>query len=471
MADPQQHMERARAALQQGDADTAIRLATEIINRKAAAPHAHLLRARARLASGAGAAAFADAIDALPHVSAGPLARQIEDFILNHLLDDLDRNLFKTEALGSIADLLDRVPRLAAVVQLLHLLRQHDAAAARDFGTALPVALHSPPALALMVRCHLHFGDLDAAIAARAGALALLGHPAAEDSVLVALAGYRESRRRGLREATAFRPRYRLAVCAVLKDEADDLAEWLAFHANLGVEAFYLYENQSSDRTPDIIRANAARFNITCHPLAAQPAQQLAYRHFLDVHRFETEWAAVIDGDEFIVPEGDSLIPHLDRDAGCGAIAMNWRVFGSAGHVTRPEDLCLAAFTKRAADDHVANTLIKCILRPQRVIRYRGPHEQLILGRHEDGHGQPVVPFCSRISPPRYNGLAVHHYAIKSREQSERKLTRGRPMANSRPDKFRDQSYITWYDSNDVEDRSALRFADGVRDSLRQMQC
>ena len=39
----------------------------------------------------------------------------------------------------------------------------------------------------------------------------------------------------------------RLAICAIFRDEARYLAEWLEFHQRQGVERFYLYENNSTD--------------------------------------------------------------------------------------------------------------------------------------------------------------------------------------------------------------------------------
>lgn len=40
-----------------------------------------------------------------------------------------------------------------------------------------------------------------------------------------------------------------LAVCAVVKDEAAYIQEWLAFHLHSGVQHFYLYLNGNEDGT------------------------------------------------------------------------------------------------------------------------------------------------------------------------------------------------------------------------------
>ena len=37
-----------------------------------------------------------------------------------------------------------------------------------------------------------------------------------------------------------------LALCCIVKDENMFLKEWLAYHALLGVEHFYIYDNMSA---------------------------------------------------------------------------------------------------------------------------------------------------------------------------------------------------------------------------------
>lgn len=48
-----------------------------------------------------------------------------------------------------------------------------------------------------------------------------------------------------------------LAVCAIVKNEAIYIQEWLAFHLHSGVQHFYLYLNEDDD---------AGYILITLHP-------------------------------------------------------------------------------------------------------------------------------------------------------------------------------------------------------------
>ena len=50
------------------------------------------------------------------------------------------------------------------------------------------------------------------------------------------------------------RKKHGLSVVCAVKNEADDLLEWLHFHRLAGVDHFYLYDNESTDETRTVIR-------------------------------------------------------------------------------------------------------------------------------------------------------------------------------------------------------------------------
>ena len=49
----------------------------------------------------------------------------------------------------------------------------------------------------------------------------------------------------------------KIAICAIFKDEAPYLLEWLAFHRMIGVDLFVLYDNGSNDGGADRIHASS----------------------------------------------------------------------------------------------------------------------------------------------------------------------------------------------------------------------
>ena len=48
-------------------------------------------------------------------------------------------------------------------------------------------------------------------------------------------------------------PRYYLAVCAIAKNEGPYFQEWIEWHRKQGVEKFYIYDNESTDGTREVL--------------------------------------------------------------------------------------------------------------------------------------------------------------------------------------------------------------------------
>ena len=49
----------------------------------------------------------------------------------------------------------------------------------------------------------------------------------------------------------------KIAICAIFKDEAPYLLEWIAFHRMIGVDLFVLYNNGSNDGGAELVRQSS----------------------------------------------------------------------------------------------------------------------------------------------------------------------------------------------------------------------
>ena len=56
-----------------------------------------------------------------------------------------------------------------------------------------------------------------------------------------------------------------LSICAVYRDEAPYLREWVAFHSLVGVERFYLYNNRSDDGHREALAPYVEDGSVTIH--------------------------------------------------------------------------------------------------------------------------------------------------------------------------------------------------------------
>lgn len=215
-----------------------------------------------------------------------------------------------------------------------------------------------------------------------------------------------------------------LAVCAIVKDEAPYLREWIEFHRLQGVEHFYLIDNDSSDETPEILAAYEEIGIATWSRLPGARAQMPAYMMALVRYGLSTSWMAFIDADEFLfVPDGEPLPSVLDDYAAYGGVVVNWHMYGTSGHEQWAPGLVTERFTRRAADEYPPNVHVKSIVRPRRVLATLPPDPHSFLYKPPyhavNSRGQRVDgPFND---PPSWSVFRINHYWSKSVEEAERK--------------------------------------------------
>ncbi len=128
-----------------------------------------------------------------------------------------------------------------------------------------------------------------------------------------------------------------LTACLIFKDAASYLDEWIRFHKRVGVEHFYLYDNDSEDNYESVIRRFIERGEITLHKWPGVGQHHPVIQHCLDQHRATSRWIAFLDDDEFLFPvAGDDLRETLSQYELFAGVAVSWLLFGSNGHLTPP---------------------------------------------------------------------------------------------------------------------------------------
>jgi Glycosyltransferase family 92 len=217
--------------------------------------------------------------------------------------------------------------------------------------------------------------------------------------------------------------RYHLAAMIRVKDEARFLPEWLAYHVALGVEHCVIYDNNSGDDIESVMRPFIDRDLATYVPWPTVPASPSAHEHFLRRFGPDSEWVAFLDADEFVVERRPGALREvLQRHARRPAVAINSRYFGSAGHDRIPAGLVTEQFDRA---DAASNEHVKVIAQPSAIRAYRNPHN--FYYRHarlaRTPGGRRVLG--SFVRPVGDAELVLHHYLYRSREDYERKATRG----------------------------------------------
>ena len=87
------------------------------------------------------------------------------------------------------------------------------------------------------------------------------------------------------------------------------------------MEKFYIYDNESTDNTKQVLQPYIDSGLVEYRFFPGRKRQLAAYDDCFERHRFDARWIAVIDIDEFIVPQKDDSIPHfLHRMEGYAAV-------------------------------------------------------------------------------------------------------------------------------------------------------
>ena len=243
-------------------------------------------------------------------------------------------------------------------------------------------------------------------------------------------------------------PKILLAVCAIAKNEGPYFKEWLDWHSSQGVEKFYIYDNESTDCTRDVLAPYIESGVVEYIYYPGYRRQIAAYDDCIDRHRFDTRWLAFIDLDEFIVPLRDrSITEFLTGFEDSPVVEINWLIYGSGGAEKKSPAPVMERFRHHSLPSHKLNRHVKSIVNPRRVFTMTGCHEAArIDGVAADSHGDPITRNF-REREPQQDVIRINHYAVRSKEEFIEKQNRGRASGSQRTISM---DYFNRYDLNDI---------------------
>lgn len=126
--------------------------------------------------------------------------------------------------------------------------------------------------------------------------------------------------------------KYNISLCLIFKNEAPFLKEWIDYHLMIGVDHFYLYNNNSDDNYLDIIESYIEKGIITLIDFPYEHAQIKAYKDCYSRFRYESNWISFLDADEFFCPKLALSLPEwLENYSKYPAVLINWVLFGTSG--------------------------------------------------------------------------------------------------------------------------------------------
>lgn len=287
----------------------------------------------------------------------------------------------------------------------------------------------------------------------------------------------------------------RFNLATSVRNEGLYILEWIAHHSLLGFDKIYIFSNDNTDGSDNLLASLQEHGMIDWRPRELSPEespQQTAFRTlsnelFADPLSIN-DYLLWLDCDEFLVLKKDHSISQLmERLSYPDGVFLNWKSFGSSEQERYCADgLTIEKYTYWDPKTSF-NRFGKCIskidpnlfrlITHHRPIPKLGTHPKVV---HADICATPVSdevlhggknPREMKDAPIAYELAQLNHYIMRSREEQKWKALRG---PGFRVGAKHVQTYalkVTKLSINDteLEDETAKRYADDIRLALARM--
>ena len=278
-----------------------------------------------------------------------------------------------------------------------------------------------------------------------------------------------------------------LAICAIFKDEAPYLKEWIDFHLKEGCSKFYLYNNFSQDAFQEVLDPYVISGIVTLTDwpqLFSDGGQENAYSHCLAVTKDLHRWVAFIDIDEFLFGVKSRLVNKLQAYEEFPAVAVNTICYGTFTSEKTLVQGVTQSLVYRAPLNWYRNRIIKCIVNPSEVSVCFSPHSFDLSGErivNEKGErltkrkgslrrryykfvskNKTFIRYLAALFPMlidayggnkyRFNSveeLRINHYVLRSAQAFQHKQQRF--LGSQHAEKY-DSAYFRYHNQNQVYD-------------------
>jgi len=213
---------------------------------------------------------------------------------------------------------------------------------------------------------------------------------------------------------------YNAIISTQVKDENEYLDEWVQYHLGIGFDHIVIYDNCSA--IPVVNRWGNRVTVIKEYRVFEGSAEDNCHND--TVANFDAAWIARIDVDEFIVLKKHATIDELlEGYKEYGGLGINWRIFGTSGHIAKPPGLVRDNYLWRMPDKcgwvlNGGSFHLKTIIRREYCVQIHHPHFCL--------SKRPLVNEDFQIYPDAWtdssrSSAVIHHYVTRSREEWDAK--------------------------------------------------
>ncbi|XP_044492206.1 glycosyltransferase family 92 protein RCOM_0530710-like [Mangifera indica] len=154
--------------------------------------------------------------------------------------------------------------------------------------------------------------------------------------------------------------KYELCVCTMLWNQASSIREWIMYHSWLGVERWFIYDNNSDDGIQAVVEElNLQNYNVSRHNWPWIKTQEAGFSHCALRARNECKWVGFFDVDEFFYFPRDhrsglpgknslrSLVANVSSSKTIAEIRTSCHSFGPSGLSSHPVEGVTVGYTCR----------------------------------------------------------------------------------------------------------------------------
>lgn len=263
---------------------------------------------------------------------------------------------------------------------------------------------------------------------------------------------------------------HNLSIVAIVKNESMYIKEWIEYHILIGIEHFYIYDNESKDNLHQIlfpyIEKGFVSYIFCPGPTMQMPAYNDAIVRFREINK----WMAFIDIDEFIVLNpffSSNIVQFLKSYENYDMLGINWNMFDFNNHNSRPtKGFVISNYTRCYRNtDNTANKHIKCIVKPKSIKICTCPHYMHLKSKKiavDEDFNRLVTPFPPHVSTKK---IRINHYFSKSKEEYITKLSRGRSDSPEKR-KFDQKAFDFSYTDTKQSDIDLSSFVEKLKDKI-----
>ncbi|KAG0480803.1 hypothetical protein HPP92_011367 [Vanilla planifolia] len=209
---------------------------------------------------------------------------------------------------------------------------------------------------------------------------------------------------------------HRMCVCTMLRNQARFLREWILYHSRIGIERWFIYDNNSDDDIEHVVASLSTKWNllISLHEWPWVKTQEAGFAHCALRARPSCEWVGFLDVDEFLYfpsPEVKlhDVLRNYSKTPWVAEIRTACHSFGPSGRKKSPPEGVMIGYTCRIApaERH------KSIVRPEAL----NPSLINVVHHFHLKNGMKYVNMDLRI-------MVINHYKYQAWEVFKEKFYR-----------------------------------------------